>query len=171
MEYLPHGDGGQPPGRPGATLGSWEATRGGKSSRWYIFPMEEAGSHPAGPEQPWGAGWPPGERRAGGCTLCGLDPPGLSWSGPGKLGGRQGSGEQAAVLSVAWICPGCPGAALGDWGGRQEVESSRPYSPSNRGGCQRRPVGPAEGIAGAEKEDYSFCTSKPIWGIQKIAYV
>jgi hypothetical protein len=32
-------------------------------------------------------------------------------------------------------------------------------------------VGPAEGIAGAEKEDYSFCTSKPIWGIQKIAYV
>ena len=55
MVHLPHGSGRQPPGRPGAVLGSWEATRGGKSSRWYIFSMEAAGSRPAGPELPWEA--------------------------------------------------------------------------------------------------------------------
>ena len=44
------------PGRKyGVALGSWVATRGGKSSRWYIFSMEAAGSRPAGPELPWEA--------------------------------------------------------------------------------------------------------------------
>ena len=76
MVYLPPGGGWQPPGRPGAALGSWVATRGGKSSRWYIFPMEEAGSRLAGSEQPWGAGWPPGKGRAAdGAHL----PPGGGW--------------------------------------------------------------------------------------------
>ena len=73
---LPPGGGWQPPGRPGAALGSWEATRGGKSSRWYIFPMEEAGSRLAGSEQPWGARWQPGKGRAAdGAHL----PPGGGW--------------------------------------------------------------------------------------------
>ena len=64
---LPPGGGWQPPGRPGAALGSWVATRGGKSSRWYIFPMEAAGSHPAGSEQlgkyggPCEKWWQPGK--------------------------------------------------------------------------------------------------------------
>ena len=64
MVHLPHGGGRQPPGQPGVALDELVVTRGGKSSRWYIFPMEAAGSHPAGPELPWGAGRPPGEGRA-----------------------------------------------------------------------------------------------------------
>ena len=59
----------QPPGRPGAALGSWVATKGGKSGRWYIFPMEAAGSRQASPELSWRAGWPPWKRRADGCTI------------------------------------------------------------------------------------------------------
>ena len=55
MVHLPHGGGREPSGWPGVALGSWEATRGGKSSRWYIFSMEAAGSRPAGPELPWEA--------------------------------------------------------------------------------------------------------------------
>ena len=69
MVHLPHGGGRQPPGRPGAALGSWVATKGGKSSRWYIFPMEAAGSRQASPELSWRAGWPPWKRRADGCTI------------------------------------------------------------------------------------------------------
>ena len=96
MVHLPHGGGRQPPGRPGAALGSWVATRGAASRRLYsLWP----GSARAVLERPWEAGRPPGERRAGGCTLCGLDLPGLSWSGPGGLGRPPGSGEQSAVLS------------------------------------------------------------------------
>lgn len=67
--HLPHGGGRQPPGRPGAALGSWVATKGGKSGRWYIFPMEAAGSRQASPELSWRAGWPPWKRRADGCTI------------------------------------------------------------------------------------------------------
>ena len=67
--HLPHGGGWRPPGRPGAALGSWVATRGGKSSRWYIFPMEAAGSLQASPELSWRAGWPPWKRRADGCAI------------------------------------------------------------------------------------------------------
>ena len=65
----PPGGGWQPPGRPGAALGSWVATKGGKSGRWYIFPMEAAGSRQASPELSWRAGWPPWKRRADGCTI------------------------------------------------------------------------------------------------------
>lgn len=36
--------------------------REGRADGSTIFPMEEAGGRPAGPEQPWGAGWPPRER-------------------------------------------------------------------------------------------------------------
>ena len=64
-----HEGGRQPPGRPGAVLGSWVATKGGKSGRWYIFPMEAAGSRQASPELSWRAGWPPWKRRADGCTI------------------------------------------------------------------------------------------------------
>ena len=38
MVHLPHGGGRQPPGRPGAALGSWVATRGGESRRIYHLP-------------------------------------------------------------------------------------------------------------------------------------
>jgi len=98
--YLPHGGGRQPPGRPGAALGSWVATRGGKSGRWYIFPMEETGSRPAGPEQPWGAGWPPGEGRAADGTSSPWRRPGAARpvrSSPGEQGGHQGREEQPMV--------------------------------------------------------------------------
>ena len=38
--------------------------RGESNRRGPLPPLEVAGSRPAGPEQPWGAGWPPGEGRA-----------------------------------------------------------------------------------------------------------
>ena len=41
------------------------ATRRGESNRrGPLPPLEVAGSRQGGPEQPWGAGWPPGEGRA-----------------------------------------------------------------------------------------------------------
>ena len=114
-----HEGGRQPPGRPGAVLGSWVATKGGKSSRWYIFPMEEAGSRPAGPEQPWGAGWPPREGRAADGTSSLWRRPAVARparSCPGELGGHHGRGEQTDVPSSTWRQPpGRPGAALGSW--------------------------------------------------------
>ena len=123
MVYLPPGGGWQPPGRPGAALGSWVATRGGKSSRWYIFPLEVAGSRPAGPEQPWGAGWPPGEGRAADGISSPWRRPAAARparSSPGELGGRQGRGEQPTVpifpLEVAGSRQGGP-EQPGEYGG------------------------------------------------------
>ena len=198
------GCGRQPPGRPGTALDELVVTRGGKSSRWYIFPMEEASSRPAGPEQPWGAGRPPGEGRAADGTsspwrwLAAARP---ARSSPGELGGHQGSGEQAAVLSVAWIRPGCPGAALGSWEAARGAASRRLYSlwPGSARAVLERPWGTGEaarkwravgrtllpieaaasaGRRGRPKEDrelkkrISLSALPSIYeGIQKIAYV
>ena len=38
--------------------------RGESNRRGPLPPLEVAGSRQGGPEQPWGAGWPPGEGRA-----------------------------------------------------------------------------------------------------------
>jgi hypothetical protein len=102
MEYLPHGDGWPPPGRPGATLGSWEATRGGKSSRWYIFPMEAAGEPSGWPGVALGS-W---EATRGGKSsrwyifsmeAAGSRPAGLEL--PWEASGYQENREQTDVLS------------------------------------------------------------------------
>ena len=105
MCHLLHGGGRQPPGRPGAALGSWVATRGGKSSRWYIFPMEEAGNRPAGPELSWGAGWPPGEGRADGSTIFPMEEAGSRPAGPEhpwEASGYQENREQTDAPSSPW---------------------------------------------------------------------
>ena len=43
--------------------------RGESNRRGPLPPLEVAGSRQGGPEQPWGAGWPPGEGRADGSTI------------------------------------------------------------------------------------------------------
>ena len=66
MVHLPHGGGRQPPGRPGAALGSWVATRGAASRRLYsLWP----GSARAVLERPWGTGEAARKWRAVGRTL------------------------------------------------------------------------------------------------------
>ena len=142
MEYLSHGDGWQPPGRPGAALGSWEATRGGKSSRWYIFPMEAAGSRPAGPEQPWGAGWPPGEGRADGSTIFPMEEAGSRPAGPELSWGAgwpPGEGRAADGTSSPWRRPAaarparsCPGKLVAT----RRTESRRMCYLPHEGGRQ-----------------------------------
>ena len=169
-----------------------------------IFPMGAAGSRPAGPEQHWGAEWPPGEGRAADGTSSPWRRPAATRparSSPGELGGHQGSGEQAAVLSVAWIRPGCPGAALGSWEAARGAASRRLYSlwPGSARAVLERPWGTGEaarkwravgrtllpieaaasaGRRGRPKEDrelkkrISLSALPSIYeGIQKIAYV
>ena len=46
--------------------------REGRADGSTIFPMEEAGSRPAGPELSWGTGWPPREGSADGCIPMGV---------------------------------------------------------------------------------------------------
>ena len=125
------GCGRQPPGRPGTALDELVVTRGGKSSRWYIFPMEEASSRPAGPELPWGAGWPPREGRAADGTSSLWRRPAVARparSCPGELGGHQGREEQPMVhlpYGGGRQSPGQPGAVLESWVATMEEESRR----------------------------------------------
>ena len=127
------GCGRQPPGRPGTALDELVVTRGGKSSRWYIFPMEEASSRPAGPELPWGAGWPPREGRAADGTSSPWRRPAAARparSCPGELGGHQGREEQPMVHlphGGGRQPPGRPGATLGSWVATKGGKSSRWY--------------------------------------------
>ena len=148
MDQRPQHEGCRPGGcRPGAALGSWVVTRGGKSSRWYIFPMEEAGSRPVGPEQPWGAGWSPGEGRAADGTSSPWRRPAAARparSCPGELGGHQGREEQPMVHlphGGGRQPPGRPGAALGSWVATKGGKSSRWYIFSMEA-AGSRPAGP-----------------------------
>ena len=114
------------------------ATRRGESNRrGPLPPLEVAGSRQGGPEQPWGAGWPPGEGRA----ADGISSP-WRWlaaarparSSPGELGGHQGREEQPMVYlphGGGRQPPGRLGVALGSWVAAREGESSRrcPSSP------------------------------------------
>ena len=92
---------------------------------WNTFPMVTAGSRPADPELPWGAGRPPGEGRA----ADGISSP-WRWlaaarparSSPGELGGHQGRGEQTDLPSSPWRRPAAARPAWsspGELGGRQ----------------------------------------------------
>ena len=90
---------------------------------WNTFPMVTAGSRPADPELPWGAGRPPGEGRAADGTSSPWRRPAAAWparSSPGELGGRQGRGEQPTVpifpLEVAGSRQGGP-EQPGEYGG------------------------------------------------------
>ena len=85
--------------------------------------MKAAGRAVAGPEQPWGAGRPPGEGRAADGTSSPWRRPAAAWparSSPGELGGRQGRGEQPTVpifpLEVAGSRQGGP-EQPGEYGG------------------------------------------------------
>ena len=73
--HLPHGGGRQPPGRPGAALGSWVATRGGESSMVPSSPWERLVA----------------ARPARSCL--------------GELGGHQGREEQPMVHLPHGSCP------------------------------------------------------------------
>ena len=62
--------------------------------------MKAAGRAVAGPEQPWGAGWSPGEGRAADGTSSPWRRPAAARSArssPGELGGHQGREEQPMV--------------------------------------------------------------------------
>ena len=100
---------------------------------WNTFPMVTAGSRPADPELPWGAGRPPGEGRAADGTSSPWRRPAATRparSSPGELGGHQGREEQPMVhlpYGGGRQSPGQPGAVLESWVATMEEESRRMY--------------------------------------------
>ena len=74
--------------------------REGRADGSTIFPMEEAGGHPAGPEQPWGAGG----RQGRGDQYGTIFPMGAAGSHPAdpeqpwELGGHQESEDRQEIL-------------------------------------------------------------------------
>ena len=115
MVHLPHGGGRQPPGRPGAALGSWVATRGGESRRIYHLPH-------------------------GG----GRQPPGRPGAALGSWVATRG-GESRRIYHLPHgggrQPPGRPGAVLGSWVATRGGKSSRWYI-FPMGAAGSRPAGP-----------------------------
>ena len=101
--------------------------REGRADGSTIFPMEEAGGRPAGPEQPWGAGWPPGEGGAADGTSSPWRRPAATRparSSPGELVAAR-EGESSMVPSSPWERPAAARPARsspGELGGHQESE-------------------------------------------------
>ena len=109
---------------------------------WNTFPMVTAGSRPADPELPWGAGRPPGEGRAADGTSSPWRRPAAARparSSPGELGGHQGRGEQTDLPSSPWRRPAaarparsCPGKLVAT----RRTESRRMCYLPHEGGRQ-----------------------------------